>query len=90
MGFLARLKGMLDHIAGHGPLYHPARIHSFDVQKTALKLNLWVALKSHIFGSKIESGLTASSHAVLAGLHSGAPPQLVQVKHIWQHSLPRN
>lgn len=76
MGLLACLEGMLDHIAGHGSLYHPAWIHSFDVRKTALKLNLWVALKSHRVGSKIEAGLTTSSHTVLAGLHSGAPPQL--------------
>lgn len=67
---------MLDRIAGHGSLYHPAWIHSFDVRKTALKLNLCVALKSHTVGSKIEAGLTISSHTVLAGLHSGAPPQL--------------
>lgn len=66
---------MLDHIAGHGFLYHSARIHSFDVRKTALKLNLWVALKSHTVGSKIEAGLTTSFHTVLAALHSGAPPQ---------------
>lgn len=52
MGLLACLKGMLDHIAGHGSLYHPAWTHSFDVRKTALKLNLWVALKSHTVGSK--------------------------------------
>lgn len=75
MGLLACLKGMLDHIAGHGSLCHPGRIHSFDVRKTALKLNLWVALKSHTVGSKRGAGLTTSSHAVLAGLHSGAPPQ---------------
>lgn len=84
---------MLDHIAGHGFLYHPARIHSFDVRKTALKLNLWVALKSHTVGSKIEAGLTTSSHTVLTALHSGALLSslcIVQVKHIWQHSLPRN
>lgn len=93
MGLLACLKGMLDHIAGHSSLYHPAGIHGFDVRKTALKLNLWVALKSHTVGSKIEAGLTTSSYTVLAGLHPGAPPQFpmhVQVKHIWQHSLCRN
>lgn len=75
MGLLACLKGMLDHIADHGSLYHPDGIHSFDVRKTALKQNLWVALKSHTLGSKIEAGLTTSSYTVLAALHPGAPPQ---------------
>lgn len=75
MGLLACLKGMLDHIAGHGSLYHPARIHSFDVRKTAFKLNLWVALKSHTVGSKIEAGLTTSPYTVLACSYPGAPPQ---------------